>query len=1014
MDDTLREFFRKRQFQELVMSFLPREIIKRVALRPKELDRVGERREVTALFADISGFTAISERLDPEEVMGIVNAFFGELLSLVERFGGTVDKFLGDGIMILFGVPHSHSDDARRALELALEFLDAVENFNKKGLVFGSERLTLELSIGINTGMVVAGILGSDFHREYTVLGDTVNLAARLESLAKRGEIIVGERTFELTKDYFYFKPLESLTVKGKTAPVNAYQLLGRKRLITLEVKRPVGREAEIKKIQAFVTKKDRNLLFLGEQGTGKSHLLAYAIDFAKKMGRSSIYHASLPWEKRLHLSASRAILRSIIEHTTEKNIASYIPAAHKPYLSLLNDIVDTNFKPTPQVEYLSPEERSARVVELIFNLIHNFLHKSGLFLVLDALENFDNASLNIIARLGAKEKGLIIASANASFDTARFKTFSISYLKPLKKNDVLEFLKSHLGPLRFPQTLVNFLYEQSEGLPLYLQELFSYLKDEGFIELKGKRLIFRTPGERISGGITNLFLIRLDHMDPHIRELVQTASVLGLSFPLPVLEHLYHGKKFERELDFLQERNILSVEVKGALNWATFRNQIFQSAVYSSLLLAVRERIHLNIANTFCTIFTQKEDEFASTIAYHYLSGKEHFRAGEYYLKASSVQEKLYAHKEALFFLDKAEEVFRSLRVDERVKKALLRLYHGRFKPLWFLGMYERALEDQIHAYALAKQLKEYDKLAEALLGIGLLYSRMGKFSAAEKVYKKGLEFARSIPYVQVEILSNLGILRSEQFDFNGAKGYYEKALEIAKKYGFYTKVADIYNNLGWISMKEGNYEQAIVNFGSAVEIDEKLGHIDGQAFDFVNIAGVYADLGDWEKMRTFAERAYQLFSKVQHTCGAVLALNHLGESLRELGNSTEGLRLHKKALRMSRGCGDSKGESDSLRNLGLDFLALGEPDKAFKYLSGALKIANSSADWEGTIEANFALLRYFKLCENRDKFKAILLEIKRITENKGGIPTRRFKLFLDEPCWANLIYDTLGMEKK
>ncbi|MFL6505803.1 MAG: adenylate/guanylate cyclase domain-containing protein, partial [Candidatus Udaeobacter sp.] len=183
--------------------------------------RTDERKLVTILFADVSGFTALSEKLDPERVRELINACFDWLVPIVQKYDGTIDKFIGDEIMALFGAPIAHEDDAERALRAALEMLKAIVAFNH------ANETELSLHLGINTGLVVAGEIGGHDRRDYSVMGDAVNIAARLEDASSVGEIFIGPATYRLTQRLFDFEAVPPLTLKGKEAPLEAYRVVG-------------------------------------------------------------------------------------------------------------------------------------------------------------------------------------------------------------------------------------------------------------------------------------------------------------------------------------------------------------------------------------------------------------------------------------------------------------------------------------------------------------------------------------------------------------------------------------------------------------------------------------------------------------------------------------------------------------------------------------------------------------------------------------------------------------------
>ena len=190
----------------------------------------GERKLVTVMFADISGFTAMSEKLDPEEVRGMINACFERLGAVIDRYGGHIDKFIGDEIMALFGAPIAHENDPERSLRAALDMMAALEEFNREhGHMIPKP---LALHFGINSGLVIAGGIGTSQRQDYSVMGDTVNLAARLEDLSETGEILVGEATYRLTASFFEFEAMKPVKVKGKEQSVRVYRLLKAKAVL--------------------------------------------------------------------------------------------------------------------------------------------------------------------------------------------------------------------------------------------------------------------------------------------------------------------------------------------------------------------------------------------------------------------------------------------------------------------------------------------------------------------------------------------------------------------------------------------------------------------------------------------------------------------------------------------------------------------------------------------------------------------------------------------------------------
>src|SRR5262245_21316430 len=296
-------------------TYTPRHLADKILTSRGALE--GERKSVTVLFADVSGFTAMSERLDPEEVHGIMDRAFAVILNAVHRYEGTINQFLGDGVMALFGAPIAHEDHAHRALSTALAIQTDLAPLAEE--VRRAHRVEFQMRIGINTGLVVVGAIGKDLRMDYTAVGDTTNLAARLLAIAKPGQIVVSQQTQHLRAGFFIFEDLGEFQVKGKSVPVRAYALTGEHRGRTrLEVSKErgltalVGRHRELERLRtAFHRATDGNgstVLVQGEPGVGKSRLL---YEFTHGLNGTAVleleatcpsYGASMPYRPVLDL----------------------------------------------------------------------------------------------------------------------------------------------------------------------------------------------------------------------------------------------------------------------------------------------------------------------------------------------------------------------------------------------------------------------------------------------------------------------------------------------------------------------------------------------------------------------------------------------------------------------------------------------------------------------------------------------------------------------------------------
>ncbi len=288
---------------EAYQKYLPARVIEKIKIDPKAKRIEGERRNVTVLFADLSGFTALSETMDAEDIAKIINDFLTRMVKIVHKYGGSVDKFLGDAIMVLFGAPVAHHDDPERAVRAALEMQEEMEKFNSEKK-FPSP---LSMSIGINTGPAVALNVGSEERMEYTVIGDTVNLAARLESVSGPKEIIISHFTYERIADIVEVEKRPSVKVKGKRKPVVNYLVKGMLEhyyLPELTKVKFVGRSEEIRKIKNAVEQAKSNVLKIigitGEPGSGKTRLGIEAESIIRSENFTAFSVRCLPYEMNI------------------------------------------------------------------------------------------------------------------------------------------------------------------------------------------------------------------------------------------------------------------------------------------------------------------------------------------------------------------------------------------------------------------------------------------------------------------------------------------------------------------------------------------------------------------------------------------------------------------------------------------------------------------------------------------------------------------------------------------
>ncbi len=534
----------------------------------------GERKVVTIMFADISGFTAMSEKMDPEQVRGLMNACFDDLVPAIHKYDGTVNKFIGDEIMALFGAPAAHENDAERALRAALEMTARLRDFNAR---HGTD---LGLHFGINTGLVIAGAIGAQQQQQYDVMGDAVNVASRLEGESERGEIFVGPDTYRLTSALFEFEPLPPVRVKGKSEPMPIYKLLREKArpgqvrgLPGLEAGM-VGRNAELAALlragEALAAGRGGAFAILGEAGLGKSRLITEWKSAAEKSptsstrllsfvegrclsyGRGLVYHLVVDLLKSLlnmPTAAEAAELDAALRALTESlGVEGYAFLAHLLSLPLSDEAQQ-------QMAALDPQALQARTLVALGVLLGARASRGPLVCILDDLQWADPASIELLIELLPLTRlspVLFCALSRPDRDqpgwrwvTAARESLGERYteitLGPLSERESRQLVANLLEIESLPAHVQQAILQRAEGNPFFVEEVIRMLIDRGSLARRDGRWVALKTVENVDVPDTlhGLLMARIDHLPEEARHALRVAAVIGRRFSAKILEQV-------------------------------------------------------------------------------------------------------------------------------------------------------------------------------------------------------------------------------------------------------------------------------------------------------------------------------------------------------------------------------------------------------------------------------------------------------------------------------------------
>jgi class 3 adenylate cyclase len=532
----------------------------------------GERRLVTVLFADISGFTAMLERLDPEDARSLINGCFDQLVPVIQKYGGTVDKFIGDEIMALFGAPMAHEDDAERALRAALEMMEVLAEFNHL------HNSSMDVHIGVNTGLVFAGAIGSQGRQSYTVMGDAVNLASRLEELSEAGEILVGPDTHRLVAPLFEFASLEPVTVKGKSEPVHVYKLLGlsmrpgQLRGLTGLESPMVGREVELQRLLQLSEGPDAQrghvVLIVGEPGLGKSRLVAEwrtALQSSEGElwrwveGRCLSYGQGLAYHLLVDLlheavgvpaAAGEAETRQALSDLCQDLFADAALEVY-PYLGhLLSIRLPEGTR--ERVQQLDPQTLQGQYLAALRRLFLTLSQHGPLLLVLEDIHWADPSSVELLIKLLPlieQAPVLFCYVTRPNYDAPGWKLAEASreqmepyltelVLQVLSEEESRRLISNLLEIEALPEEVRQIILHKAEGNPFFVEEVIRMLIDREAIVREAGRWAAREGIEEIEipDNLQSLLLARIDRLPDDVKRTLRVASVIGRQFSVKVL----------------------------------------------------------------------------------------------------------------------------------------------------------------------------------------------------------------------------------------------------------------------------------------------------------------------------------------------------------------------------------------------------------------------------------------------------------------------------------------------
>ncbi|MEO7223057.1 MAG: adenylate/guanylate cyclase domain-containing protein [Devosia sp.] len=862
--------------------------------KPRSVE--GERKFATILFADVARSTAMAEQLDPEDWALIMNGAFSFMNAAVSRYGGTVSRLMGDAVLALFGAPVAHEDDAERAVRAGLDIQTAAMAYaagikERHGFDF-------ELRVGINTGTAVLAFVGDQVKTEYTAMGDAANIAARLQSSASPGTVLISADTYRLVHALFDFVPRGSIEVKGKQAPLEAYEVVGAKAIagslrgLAGLASPMVGREREIDllstRLAALRNGQGAVVALLGEAGLGKSRLVAelrkvrdaeadapieWLETRAISYGQSIPYY---PWRQLgrqivggLEGEPAQAMRAKLDEVIARLGVAG----DNVPFLQTMLAI-DTE-ESRVALSNLAGEAVVNGVAAAVVNVIKAAVHRPDgarpLVIVLDDLHWSDSASLELVAQvatLAAFEPLLMICVMRQDRKAASWQlvdrlqaslgsAFDRIELEPLPRDASRELLGNLLHIEDLPESIRAQILERSEGNPFYLEEVLRSLIDDGQVVREGDhwRATRDIIDAKIPDTLAGVLSARIDRLPEATKRVAQTAAVIGRVFQHRVLESVCRDapgleriEHVEPHIAALSYEQLVRERTRDPEREYIFKHALTCDAAYGLLLKSRRRDLHARTGAALEALFADRRDEYAAMLAWHFSEADDPKRALSYSRRAAANAKRLYALQEELMHreriltaLDQIADSTPAGKIDAIIEWATVR--HR-------LASFDGVLERLATAVELARQSGDRERLASSLSWTANLHFVTGFPSRSVPYLLESQELGKELGDERVMLLPLFfGIWSVVDRDPAAAVDQLDEVIELARK----NDVTDIlghamaYRAVAFARI--GNYPAAHKEIQRALDLLPHTFTPVKRADIHIGVGMAYQDMGEFDK---------------------------------------------------------------------------------------------------------------------------------------------------------------------
>ena len=901
-----------------------------------------ERRQLTVMFCDLVGSTALSERLDPEDLREVIGAYQETCDHVIHRFEGTIMQFQGDGILVYFGHPIAHEDDAQRGILAALEILDELPKLNIR--LQQLCEVELSMRIGIHTGLVVVGEMGRSGWLQTVALGETLNVASRIQNLTDPNTIVISEATLNLVKGFFHIQALGEHTIKGISQPVKLWHVLGKSgvqsrveaagsRLTPL-----VGRENEVVwLLKSWEQVKDgigQVVLLKGEAGIGKTRM----VEELKERLRSEnptlqeyrcspfYQHTALypvtnllgPW---LHLGQDDSAEDKLRKLEGALNALNHYPSKAEAVALLANLLavpLDKRYVPLT----FTPETQRQKTLELLRDLLLETSSSGPVLFIVEDLHWVDPTTLDwlsMVVNHAATTSVLVILTFRPDFDPPWAEQSNLVNIPLNRLNGVQvgAVVKGVTGGKTLPREITEQVVIRTDGVPLFVEELTKSLLESGLLRQRGNdyELAGSLPSMTIPATLQDSLMARLDRLST-AKPVAQLGATLGREFSYELLHAVspLEETSLQKELTRLEEAELVYRQNLFPQAKFTFKHALIQEAAYESLLKSRRRELHHHIAEILENRFPSTAESEPELLAHHYTKAARPERAIPYWQQAGQRALKRSANPEAISHLTQGLTLLQSLPEDPERDQKELAMQVG-LSPAYMITKGWGAVEVEQcskRAQALSQKLGDGQSLFASTWGLCFNYFLRGQLNdslkTAEEVFR--MAYATDNPILHVGAHHAVGYSYQYRGEFTKSREHAEKGIALFNleqeraivDLFQLSSTVPLHSFLGGGKWMLGEPVSGLAEIGKAVKLAHELEHPPSIAFAYGTGCFAYHSARDFEWVEHASAKVLELAEKEVFQLWDTIALTYHGWAIGMKGRIKEGIDEIERGLKKFR----------------------------------------------------------------------------------------------------------------